>query len=263
MSDIALRPRSPTELVDAAFQLYRRDPLPLITGAAVILVPWNLFLTTSGTFARFSGMGSNETGAFGMTDIAPLMYYSVGFWLVYLLVSNITMLLANESYFGRTPDLKKAFIGALAGMPAVFITSIFTLFVASIGLLFLILPGLYLLARLFATRPAILLEHAGVGRAIGRSWSLSKGQVRHVVNTVGLVVLLGYAIMLGSSLLALLIPSVVVRPLINMIAACLVYPMYGIVATLLYYDVRIRREGFDIEYLAMATPAPTGVPVAP
>ena len=53
MSDIALRPRSPTELVDAAFQLYRRDPLPFITGLASVYVPWLLIIAASGLFILY------------------------------------------------------------------------------------------------------------------------------------------------------------------------------------------------------------------
>jgi uncharacterized membrane protein HdeD (DUF308 family) len=36
----------------------------------------------------------------------------------------------------------------------------------------------------------------------------------------------------------------------------LVYPITGVVTTLLYYDIRVRREGFDLELLAReAAPA--------
>jgi hypothetical protein len=31
-----------------------------------------------------------------------------------------------------------------------------------------------------------------------------------------------------------------------------VYPLFGLTETLLYYDARIRKEGFDVEYLAGA-----------
>src|SRR5689334_11851688 len=40
MPEIALRPRSATELVDAAFQVYRRAPLQFMVALAVVYVPW-------------------------------------------------------------------------------------------------------------------------------------------------------------------------------------------------------------------------------
>src|SRR5262249_29892201 len=40
MSDLVLRPRSATELIDAAFQVYRRAPVPFMVAMALIYVPW-------------------------------------------------------------------------------------------------------------------------------------------------------------------------------------------------------------------------------
>ena len=40
MADLGLRPRSATELVDAAFQVYRRAPLQFMVALAVVYVPW-------------------------------------------------------------------------------------------------------------------------------------------------------------------------------------------------------------------------------
>jgi len=40
MSDLRLRPRSVTEIVDAAFQLYKRDALEYLLVTAVAYAPW-------------------------------------------------------------------------------------------------------------------------------------------------------------------------------------------------------------------------------
>ena len=40
MTDLVLRPRSATELIDAAFQVYRRAPVPFMVAMALIYVPW-------------------------------------------------------------------------------------------------------------------------------------------------------------------------------------------------------------------------------
>jgi hypothetical protein len=43
-----------------------------------------------------------------------------------------------------------------------------------------------------------------------------------------------------------------------------IYPFFGIAETLLYYDIRIRKEGFDVEYLARSNPpVPADQPGAP
>ena len=40
MTDLGLRPRKATELVDAAFQLYRREPLQFIIALGIVYIPW-------------------------------------------------------------------------------------------------------------------------------------------------------------------------------------------------------------------------------
>ena len=60
MSDIALRPRSATELVDAAFQLYRRQPLQFIVGLGLIYVPWMLLLASLGLQGRMQTAGTGQ-----------------------------------------------------------------------------------------------------------------------------------------------------------------------------------------------------------
>jgi hypothetical protein len=260
MSDIALRPRSATELVDAAFQVYRRDPIPFITGLALIYVPWMVLLNATGIASRVSAGAVNPDGSLSVVDLQYLMYVAFGGFVVYVLGGGISTMMAADVYFGRPADLKAAVRTTFVAFPAMFVAAVITGFLGTIGMFFLILPGLYLFGRFFATSQAILLENAGLFGAIGRSWRLTKGQVRHVINSMGLAVLLLYAILIGANLLGQLIPSNIVRMLIATIASCLAYPMVGIVATLLYYDIRIRREGFDIEYLAAATPAPMEEP---
>jgi hypothetical protein len=48
--------------------------------------------------------------------------------------------------------------------------------------------------------------------------------------------------------------SKVVVNVVSTAVAIVLYPLFGLVETLLYYDARIRKEGFDVEYLAGVQP---------
>lgn len=251
MSDIALRPRSPTELVDAAFQLYRRDPLPFITGLASVYVPWLLIIAASGLSSMMTGQ--TDPAQF---DFGPWMIVILGGGLAYILAASITTVLANDAYFGRAPDLAKAYRTLLQRLGHLLVATLLVGICLAIGFFLFFIPGLYFFGRLFANKQVVLLENVNGVSAVGRSWRLCKGSVRHVINTMGLVILLNFALGIGANLFARLIPSQIVQLLIATLASVLIYPLVGIVETLLYYDIRIRREGFDIEYLAAASPAP-------
>lgn len=272
MPDIALRPRSATEIVDAAFQLYRSDPIPFITAMALIYVPWLVLSAATGLTIAVTETPTENPRAMAL--------FLLGSAVAYLLATSITTVLANDAYFGRGVDVASGFrrlvrrIGAIA-VAALAIGAILTIGfvlvsvllvvvgVATIGsaafaivFVALIPLAIYAYCRLFATKQVILFEERGGLASIGRSAALTSGNAGHIFRTLGLALLLNLAIGLGATLIARLVPSQIFQQVVGTIVGCLVYPLVGIIQTMLYYDIRIRREGFDIEYLASASDTP-------
>jgi hypothetical protein len=277
MPDIALRPRSPTEIVDAAFQLARRDPIPVITGLALVYVPWLIISSLSGLAMDLSDLASFQA--------RDMTWFLFGSGLAYLLGTSITTCLANDAYFGRDADLRGAFqlvarrFGSIVvamvitglilagGYFVLFMAGFILLMVAGaaalatpamVTILFIVLvpAGIFAYCRVFATKQTILLEARGGAASIRRSWKLTKGNAGHVLLTLGLALLLNLAVGFGTNMAARLVPSVTVQQVVATIVICVMYPLVGVIQTMLYYDLRIRREGFDIEYLASVAPAP-------
>jgi hypothetical protein len=268
MADLALRPRSPTELVDAAIQLYRREPLPFIVAVALAYAPLLMLLPVVGFGAVFL-----QNAAANVATV--LLVIAVGV-LVYILVSGLTVVLASELYLGRTANLGKAFatvgrtfgsmLGALVALGILMLLIAVPVMVgaaafrspgiAVLGVLAVMIVEAYVAATFFAVKHVVLLEGVSSTGSLGRSASLTKGQRLHVMGTVALVVLLNMAITLGVVLVASMIPSLIVQAILQFAATIIAYPLIGIVQTVLYYDLRIRREGFDIEYLATAFEQP-------
>jgi hypothetical protein len=244
MTELGLRPRSSTELVDAAFQVFRREPVSFIVAAALLYVPWLLIRLALEpqivTLADFDLPRVLLTGVLGL--------------LVYVIAAAVATLIARDVYLDRPVDVAGAFRAVVPRVATLIVTTLITFTFLVIGAMLFIFPVLYPLARFFAVRQAIMLEGAGVGRALGRSSELSVGVKRHVLATLLLAGLITVAISVGSGLLANIIPSRVLLFAISTAASVIVYPFLAIVQTLLYYDVRIRKEGFDIEYLAGSVP---------
>jgi hypothetical protein len=109
---------------------------------------------------------------------------------------------------------------------------------------------------LFAA-PIVILEHLGPVAALRRSWQLvrgSTGRVFGITLLVGLITgilsaavgaLLGVVTQFGDDNVRLILSQ-----LATLIVGVLIQPISFIVVVLLYYDLRIRREAFDIEMLA-------------
>ena len=111
----------------------------------------------------------------------------------------------------------------------------------------------------------IVLEDLGGVAGIRRSWRLTKGSFWRVAGILFLLCIFIYiltviptsAIQFGAT--ALFFGSLLLPTVLNSIVATLVTmvtePLQYAVLTLLYYDLRVRKEGFDLEMLMQHMPA--------
>jgi len=145
--------------------------------------------------------------------------------------------------------------GVLVGLIVVLVA------VALLGYVF------WMLLRLSMAFPACVVEQIGAWPAIKRSSLLSNGTKGRIFVLYLLVGVLSYLISIGVTLPLTIILTVffsagdpqhaqaaaVVLVIITYSAAfavqALIRPIYGIAFVLFYYDQRIRKEGFDIEWM--------------
>jgi len=105
----------------------------------------------------------------------------------------------------------------------------------TIGLILIIVPGLFLITIWAVIVPVIVLEGAGVFDAFGRSHQLVRGRGWHVFGTLVLtwIILLVVNLVLGAIFVAL--PNVLSNGLSSVISGTLVAPFIALVVTLVYY----------------------------
>ncbi|MGG4458779.1 ABC transporter ATP-binding protein [Brevibacillus sp. HB1.2] len=130
------------------------------------------------------------------------------------------------------------------------------------GYLFLIagmmlVPG-YFLIRWGFYMPLVLFERDGVG--IGQSWNMTKGNFWRLF---GLFVVLSVIYSMFSSGMQLVLTGVlgtsILAQIILVALTCLLTPWMAIVYALAYFDLRVRKEGTDLQELVsrqLATSAP-------
>ena len=271
MPELALRPRSPTELVDAAFQVYRRAPLQFMVALAVVYVPWLVIRLALDINIDPASIPPPAT-------IATIAFAGIA---IYAVAGGVITVIARDVYLDLAIDVREAFRVVATRLVTLIVASAITvvliaagailLLVATAlrfvgvatlglvvaGLLMLLVWAPYVVARLVVVRQVIMLEDAGTGRALARSSALSVGLKLHVLGTLALIVLLLVAVNVGAGLLISIIPSRVIVNVLSTTLSVVVGPLLGIAETVLYYDLRIRREGFDVEYLVgRDTPPP-------
>jgi len=105
----------------------------------------------------------------------------------------------------------------------------------TIGLLLLIVPGLYLITIWAVIVPVIVLEQSGVMASFGRSNQLVRGHGWHVFGTLVLVYLIMLAVNIVLGLVFRALPHVLGSGLSSVISGTLIAPFLALVVTLVYY----------------------------
>ena len=256
MSDARLRARSTTEIVDAAFTLYRQQPLLYILAATAGYTPY--------VVAAMFLQGGSPTVTGLMTGAGlVLMLISV---IAYGIMSAVVTHLGSRAYLGETPDLGEALRATIPKTLRLVFAGVLRTIVLVFGMLLLIIPFFYVFARYFAIVPAIVLEDASLVGAFARSSTLSDGRKRHILNTLGLAWLLFWIVSVGLVMVFTIISlgSPVLATLFTTLVTIVLYPVLGLTEMVLYYDTRIRGEGFDLERMAqsMGTGTASASPLA-
>jgi hypothetical protein len=243
MVSLALRPRSATELVDAAFQLLRAHYAPFVMCSALGYLPWLVVqLVVFSDPARIAAVSPQLSVALGL-----------GIWLDFALMAAVIMVCASQAYLGEPLDVTAAVRQATPRLPLVLVGAVLRYASMLLGAFAFLVGALYFAARFFAVTPVIVLERAGIGAAFSRSTALSDGRKWHVLGTLGLATLIFWILVFGVQLAAAVAGGgTIVQALVGAVLTILVYPVVAIAEALLYYDTRIKHEGLDIELMAGA-----------
>jgi hypothetical protein len=243
---LPLRPRSATEIVDAAFQLYRRDPLTYLLVAAVCYAPiLVLQLVVLGPGTQVEQQLTRLTGGFVGIMI-------LGYWVSISLMNAVIVRLSSEDYLGNRIEPAVAVRDALLKLPTVMFGLLFKYLLMMVGLLLFFVGVFYMLARYFAVTAGIVIEGRGVFGTLGRSAALSKGRKIHILVTSLLAFLIFIVLYFAVAIVAGMIGNMVIATVLTVVASIIAYPMFAITEMLLYYDARVRNEGYDIEMMAEA-----------
>lgn len=238
----ALRPRSPSELVDVAFQIFRAHYPQFLMCSALAYLPWLVVdLVRAG-----------DPFDLNSVDIRTNLLLALGWWLEFAFMSAVLLLCASQAFLGEPVDVAGAVRRTVTRLPVLLLAAALRFAMIIIGLFFFFFGALYPAARFFAVTPAIVLEGAGLGAAFSRSSALSKGRKWHVILTMGLVFVIYIVLALGTMFVVGLIQIRLLQLIAMGVFSIVAYPIVAITAAVLYYDTRIKSEGLDIELMAGA-----------
>lgn len=282
----ALRPRSVPEIVDAAFQLARGHFIPLLIISVVVAIP-TLIIGAVNAYLLPPPDPANPLGEAWRMSL-PLTL--VSFCWTFIGYGALTIA-AADAYMGRVVDpgsslsraLRRAgplvlgnFLGYMimllpflaAGMLAGIVAPLIatgnmgaggTTLVIGLLIFALVLFGFYWvflnLARVTLVTPVAALEQAGAVAAWQRARALTHGSRLRVIGLIFIsgAVILGL-VFGGFALLSMLIANERLASSLAGLVGIPLWPVLGCLFVVLYYDLRIRTEAYDIEVMAAGLP---------
>jgi hypothetical protein len=179
--------------------------------------------------------------AIGAATMVTLMVVGIAFAAIALLVGGLGTLAGSETTAGTV---------VMIGLVVILVAG----YLVALALAFL--PAAYLITRWVAGLPSLALELLGPRAALRRSWQLTRGRVLRTFGVVALLMLLNFLVIslplaLFQQLMLLFFPaesglaftfSTGASYLINM----LWQPLYATGMVVLYYDLRVRAESYDL-----------------
>lgn len=243
MTVAEMKPRDLGDIVGETFKIYRRNFLRLVAIVAIIEV----ILRILGYLLPLPAItiaGANASLApFVLIMIILVVCFIVG----YAMMEGALIHAVSEQSLGQTIGIGRAYsfawrrLGAMIGAAILAGLALLGMAITVIGIPFAIYFGV----RWTFIWQAALLQGIGPRDALSRSSDLVKGNWWRVVGIMFVVGIIAGAISWVLGLILGLIP--VVGETIGII---LIAPIAIIGATLLYYDLRVRREGYNLEKMA-------------
>src|ERR1700730_16660635 len=272
MAEPVLRPLSLGEILDRTFSLYRRHFLLFVGITAIphlLILVLNLWQTVVMKAPMVTTKGPLGVQVHRPTGASGIMSLGLAWGLVaiavylfaYLFSQGGTIYAVSELYLGRSTTVGESLRrvwGQLGGLFGVVMLNGLAVMGACI---FLIIPGIYVGCRLITCVPAALLEDLGARESLERSFQLTKGSAGRAF-----VIYLLYFVLLYAAILLFMVPFGVAMALAakdpsmmrlslgllqvgQFLAGILVSPFLLIATSVFYYDLRVRKEAFDLQLM--------------
>jgi hypothetical protein len=274
---LPLHPMMFSDLLDGSFLLLKANLGTIVLVAAVFLIPVNLvaaflqrdllggygflqFMQDPSLLEEAAGPGSSNGPLIGSlaAGLASI--------LVTPFIGGATSMIVATSYLGG--ELTAGPAMRATGRRFLVLLAVFflTLLLKLAGLVLCLVGALVPMTLFLVTTPAVMVEEVGPIQAMARSVTLVRPRFWPVM-----------AIGIGSGVLASFLGNILAGPFSvaalavgyrwgwilaaigAILPALITTPFVSILATLVYFDLRIRNEGFDLQMIAaeLARGAPT------
>ena len=263
-----LRPLGIGEILDAGIKVYRSKFATMLKAVAVVIVPvqvLNVLITLS--------LPGTSTTAGTTTTTSDSEWAGVAALLLVLVINIVSSALAeaaclkavSDTYLGTETDWRESLrfgfrrLGSLLWLTLIHGVIVLLAFAACI------VPGVWLYVAWSVAIPVLLMEGPRGFQALRRSFNLVRRRWWPTAGILILANLLATTVAAGIGLLS--VPLLfagrdnefvydLASAVFGAVASVLTIPFVAAVVAVIYFDLRVRKEGFDLQLMAQRIGAP-------
>jgi len=282
----ALRPLRLGELLDQAIRLYRRNFMTFIGIIALVYVPLMVLQTAatalmSSSLTDIASYGTPSelflNGSYQVGVLLSLVVFVLRITFVQGIATGAMTRAVADNYFGRKTSILDAYrgigkswlplLGALLFVGLIMMAAIlWGIIVPCIG--WFTGPGMlafivWAIGPMVA--PVVVLEGRGAIDSVQRAWYLVRRRFWSVLLYIFVLFLFSLLIVNGplaivnvilttvapsfGDMTTQLVVTAVVQAIVSIVFLLIYYPLQMTAFTLIYFDLRVRTEGFDLALL--------------
>jgi hypothetical protein len=273
-----LRPLGIGEILDVAIKIFWRHKGTLARIVLVVVAP----VTVLANLIQFSALPDEDAFSADTASNADFSLAITGFlasallgWIGTTFATAACFKAVGEAYIGEPPKWRSSLSFVARRLHSVIWLVFLTTLVTGVGLLLCIVPGIYFFVAFSVVMPVLLLEGLRGRRAMGRSRRLISGRwwaafalllVGYILTGIvaavveGAVTAVTFTDTGDDTLVAFLVTTIGAVG-----AAVATAPFQAAYTSVLYFDLRVRKEAFDLQLLAqqIGVEPPAGLGPAP
>ena len=272
---VELRPMGIGDILDATFRLYRERMPTFAVIALFAYLPLALYTLVVGlAFSspemypqQFDFSSQDPFAAGPPIDTTVLLLNSIGPLLFMLIVMPLVQaaLIFNISgaILGERLSAGESYRRAATRIWALLGTQFLVGLVVMLGMIMCIVPGVIFSLWLMVIAPIVVLERVSATKAMRRSRELMRGNTGKGFTLMLVASLLTGAITFGAGMALgyAPMPHPVFAEAGVLIIQALLLPVQTAPLILLYYELRVRKEAFDLQRLSECVETPPPPPI--
>lgn len=268
MQPAGLRPLRVGEVLDVAIKIYRSQFATLVKAVALVVAPVQVLTALVQASAPEQPATVTDPG----TPQPGVDFSGFWGWLAALLVTSLLALIAGQlataaslkavsgGYLGEKPQWRESLRFAFARLGSLVWLALLSGILLFLAVLAFVVPAIYFYGAWAVAVPVLLLEDVRGRRALKRSRSLVQGRWWPTVGAILVGVLLAAVVQFAFGFVAGLgvaladtdndVVFVTLQAVSGAASGILVTPFTAAVTAVVYFDLRVRKEGLDLELLA-------------